>query len=1038
MRKNLRTVLVATAFFLTGGCGLVYESLWTRYLSELTGGTALSQLIVLIVFMGGLALGAMLIGRFVDSRPGRGLFIYAILELGVGGYAILFPVLHKIGTISYLTLGTDLESGTFGLLIIKVLLSLMLIILPSVAMGGTLPAVTRYLTNNHEEMRVRISLLYGINSLGAVLGILLAGFFLVYHFGMNASMQYTGAFNMLVGFAAFILAYVTRSDEDSSSESKETNGDEHLTISDHYTYTSAEIRQAIIIAGFSGFAAMALQVIWIRYFLIFLGATHSSFTIVVAAFIFGIGVGSLIVRTRIVGRFRLTDVLLVLLIVTTVSLYMELFIYSRLPFETGRLLGIFARIPFAWPFYSVTKFGILFLVMLPVTIVSGMILPVCIRICEKSDSHIGRDVAKVYAINTIASLLGILVAGQLFFRIFDLPQSLRTIMFIYLAMSGLLAFSPRLNKVKKPLLAALAFLLITHIFIWKPWLPTELFIYRIDFGYAEPIFHKDFLKFIGQKRIIDDLHGPDAHVTVLEGEKDVGIYRSMFINGKPDAGTAGDMPIQVMTGQLPVLLHPDPRNVFLLGLGSGVSSGEILKHQSIEKVTTVELAKEVFDASKSFEEYNGKFWENPRHRLIIDDGMNTLRLSKEKYDVIILQPTNVWQAGMPGLFSEDFFKIVRSRLRTGGLAAQWMQTYLVDDRSVNLVLKTFSTVFPDSSIFQFDRNNILLVGYDKEWNFNPDSMVRRFNQPTVYETMVNAGNKSPEAMLLREVMDRETFLRYSSVLDIPINTLNFPVLEQAAEYGLFMQEASEIIQILDSRNDPDSKDMLVNKYIRGNSLTPEQITVLIDSEHVRNNQKLRNSLVFMLLDKTWSRDQQAPPIKVYSYLDDAQLREIVTHPGYRKPPGQMTADEAYNLLGAELMIWHNAASQLWQPDHERLKQLFARVAEEANHETAARVARDAGVSLSYSGACEEALPFFRFAVDVGNLGPEGLSPGELSVLFSCEVKEGDPEKALQWWQLIEENQMEVAPAMRRDKLILDIKLGGAPPPPFHGRLPDRW
>jgi len=210
-----------------------------------------------------------------------------------------------IGTISYLTLGTDLESGTFGLLIIKVLLSLMLIILPSVAMGGTLPAVTRYLTNNHEEMRVRISLLYGINSLGAVLGILLAGFFLVYHFGMNASMQYTGAFNMLVGFAAFILAYVTRSDEDNSSESKETKDDEHLTISDHYTYTSAEIRQAIIIAGFSGFAAMALQVTWIRYFLIFLGATHSSFTIVVAAFICGIGGGSLMIIKYI--RFNNID-----------------------------------------------------------------------------------------------------------------------------------------------------------------------------------------------------------------------------------------------------------------------------------------------------------------------------------------------------------------------------------------------------------------------------------------------------------------------------------------------------------------------------------------------------------------------------------------------------------------------------------------------------------------------------------------------------------------------------------------------------------
>lgn len=1035
MQENLKTVVVATAFFLTGGCGLVYESLWTRYLSELTGGTALSQLIVLIVFMGGLALGAMLIGKLVDRKPGRGLFIYALLELGIGSYAILFPVLHRASTNLYSTLGANITGGDFRLMILKVVLSLMLIVIPSVAMGGTLPAVTRYLTKNHATIRARISLLYGINSLGAVLGILLAGFFLVYHYGMNASMQYTGAFNMLIGLTALLFDFTTRGA--AGNRSKDTQANDLLEIPDQYTYTTPEIRLAIIVAGLSGFAAMALQVAWIRYFVIFLGATHSSFTIVVAAFICGIGAGSLLVRTRIVGRYRLPDVLLVLLLMTTTTFLLELFIYSRLPFETGRILGIFARLPFSWPFYSMTKFGIIFLVMLPITVSSGMILPVCISICERSARHIGRDVGRVYAVNTVASLLGILFAGQFLFRMLDLPTTLQVIMFIYLGTALFLTFALGVNANRKRFGVFLAVLFITNIAFWKPWSPTELFVYRINFSHNEPIFYKDFLDFIRQKTIIDNLHGPDAHVTVLESTKNNNdTYRSLFINGKPDAGTSGDMPVQIMTGHVPILLHSDPQDVFVLGLGSGITTGEVLKYRAVNQVTTVELAAEVFAASKSFADYNNRFWENARHTLIIDDGMNTLRLSREKFDVIILQPTNIWQAGMPGLFSEDFFKLVRSRLKPGGLAAQWMQTYLVDDRTVNLVLKTFSAIFPRASVFQFDENNILLIGYDNQWQFDPQDMIKRFNQPQIRKAQRKLGNISPEALLLREVVDRESFFQYTRVLPVPLNTLNFPVLEQSAEYGLFMQESSALVQTLDSRTNPDSHDMLIHEYIQETGLSSEQISNLIDSDIARNNPKLKNSIIFMLFEELWPKEQTSPPLDLLSSIQDAQLREIIRHPGYRKPPGQMTANEAYNLLGAELMIWYKAASQLWHPDPERLKQLYARIVTGTDQETAGKVARDAGFSLAIGGSCEMAIPFFAAAKATGSLTPESLTPQEMSVIFNCDVQAGDTEQATYWWETIRSRQISITPALQANKANLDILLGESAPSPENGRLPN--
>ncbi|MDF1579053.1 MAG: hypothetical protein P1P81_11495, partial [Desulfobulbales bacterium] len=396
-QHRVATLSVATAFFLSGACALVYEVLWTRYLADLMGGTSLSHLVVLMTFMGGLALGAVLIGRLVDTGR-NGLFYYGWLEIGIGLYAIIFPFLFDWVSKVFCGLGGGFAPGTFGLLFLKLGISFLLIAAPAIAMGGTLPAVTRYLTGSESVLRRNISLLYAVNGLGAVLGVLFGGFYLVYRYGMDAGLIYTGIFNICLGAAALGLARFFHH-MDASVPQKSAEGDSCYPERkfDSLIYDPGVARRAIIGAGLAGFAGMALQVAWIRYFAIVLGATHSAFVIVVAAFIFGIGLGALAVRSRWFSAHSLYPALSATFLFITAILTLGLFFHARAPFEISRFLAtVIKETPFAWPFYLTIKFGISFLLMLPVTMAMGMILPLCVRVASRGSGRVGHDVARVY------------------------------------------------------------------------------------------------------------------------------------------------------------------------------------------------------------------------------------------------------------------------------------------------------------------------------------------------------------------------------------------------------------------------------------------------------------------------------------------------------------------------------------------------------------------------------------------------------------------------------------------------------------------
>lgn len=1039
MRKILVTSLVPTTFFLSGGCGMVYAGLWSRYLAELTGSPQLAEHMVLLLCMGGMGLGAILVGRRVD-RHDNALIVYGGLAIGTGLYALLFPLLFKMLAYFYCQVGSRLASGSAVLDFLQILLALLLLIVPSMAMGGTLPAVIRHLSKRDEKLRGDLSLLYGLYSLGAGVGLLASGLFWVYRFGFDLCMHYAGASNLIIGlgvlFFARFSAFSMRPASGGAADALFVRRvGENL---DGKIYDLPTVRRALIFAGLSGFITLALQVAWYRYFVIELGASQSLFTMVMSGFFCGIGMGALLARSRLVGRLPLSQLLVGLSALLTFTLGAGLLFYGRIPFETVRLLSLIAPVPLGWPYFQGLKFSICFILMVLPTATAGMILPVCARIATRGHERVGRDIALVSAVNSLGALLGIALTYQLFFRFLSLSHTLWLILLISSGSTAYLAWALAGNR-RRIIVGGSALVALSNLLLLPLWSSEQLYVSQLDFMQLPPLDYQRFSKSNENKVVVDERQGPVALVTVLEDLVENRPIRTLIVNGQPEALISRDRDgkgraAQLMLADLPGLLHPAPADILVLGVGTGITSGEFLQFPEVRKLTTAEPIWEVFEAAKIFEADNNRFWDNPRHRLVIEDAKSFLRLSSEKFDVITIQGGNTLYGGMSDQYSEEFYRIVKERLTPGGLVAQGLKIARFDDRTVNIVLRTFSRFFPTASIFMISTEEILLVGYDQQWRFDPGNMDRRFDQPQIKATLKRMGNLNPTALLLREVMSRASFRDYTTALTIPVNTSNLPILEEAAEYGQFINEPVTVFQQHDSRVDPDGQDLLVGEYSLRFPLNQKVLDAVVDSSVVDDTDKLRQSLNFRRLAELWKGGQAGPPLAALASIDDPQLREIITHPYYRMDPDRLGANDAFNLLGAELLLWGKTASQLWTPEPKRLQELYDRFAAQVGDGDSGRVARNAALALARGRACRTALPFFRIAEARGQLVPDRLAPAEIATVFACEVKVGEPEKARRWWQVIEQGQLEVTEEMQLNKTSLDIKLGGVAPP-VYGSLP---
>ncbi|MCA9528222.1 MAG: fused MFS/spermidine synthase [Myxococcales bacterium] len=784
----MKTAPVYLLYVITGAFGLIYEVVWSRYLGLLMGNTAQAHAVVLATFMGGLALGASLFGRLADRVP-HGLRLYGWIEVGVGLHAVFFPEIFSAFTELLGPLARAAGPGTTAMSGFKLLLAALAVLPPAVLMGGTLPVLTRHLTATAGGLRQGVGRLYALNSAGAVLGGLLAGFVLLEALGLPATIAGTGLVNTALGLLAVGLSIRLK-----PATAAATDG---AQAEDAVEHDAAARRTALWLAAFSGFATMALEVAWIRWFGLMLGSSTHAFTLMLAAFISGIALGSFWLSRARAGRLPLLPLLGGALAVTAAALAVIQQLYDRMPYLVAHLGRAFAATPDAWPWFQAAVYGVCFLVMCLPTAVAGLVFPATVRLATER-GRLGGRLGRVYAVNTVGTMAGSLLTGLVFFQWFGLEGVLRGVLVAYALAAIAVALRHMQGTARRRVIGLAVVVLGAHLALYRTADPRLLNqgLYRrnVDLG-------ADFSAFrarVESHPLLFAAEGPHAVVTVREsGPSPVmdAPLRVMTVNGKPDASTGLDMLPQVFMGHLPLLLHPDPKRVFLVGLGSGITAGAIATHDVDLEVA--EISEEVVQAQRFFQPYNNAPLENPRVRLVVEDARTVLRHGEGQFDVVISEPTNPWQSGVAGLFTVEFFDEVKARLAPGGIFAQWMHGYEADDATLGMVIMSLQDRFAWVTVFEMGDDDYLFVATGEPIHLDADRFAARMARPTVQADLARVGVTHPFALLALQVKAPER-LRLEAQGEI--NADQRPLLELRAPRAFFVGGRSELFERIDDHH----------------------------------------------------------------------------------------------------------------------------------------------------------------------------------------------------------------------------------------------
>ncbi len=773
-----------TLVFFSGATGLLYEFCWSKRLANWLGNTGQAHAILLATFMGGLALGAWLFGRRAD-RSARPLALYGILEIGVGLLALLFPTMLDLAGSLYVSVGS--AGGNAA----RMVLAAVTVLPPTLLMGGSLPAMTRALTQSLATAKGTLASLYAINSLGAAVGSLLAGVFFVPVAGLAVTERFAVFFNLLVGVIALL-----------GSRAPAAAVREPADAAPQRVYTDLAVKAVLIGTALSGFTAMLYEVTWIRLLSIIIGGTSYAFTLILSCFILGIAIGSFWIARRPEGDALRTFGWLQLALVVVVCLTIPL--YRRLPFVFFQLTQLL-RPEDSWSVYLFLTFVFCGLLLIPPTALMGASFPLGARVVMRSKDSVGGEVGRVYLFNTIGTILGSLAGGLVLLPLIGLEGNFTVGLIANLIAAAICLraahktsppgpSSPR-GREGKPIfaLAAVAALILFSAVTTRGW---ATFISQAG-RFRE--WHGHFTQFATfEKQAIaraDSLfYADDVFASVMVAQQK-GTHRFLRINGKADGSNGrGDLDTQTLAAHLGVLTHPgEVKKVLLVGIGAGITAGSLLAH-GIERLDVVEISPAVLDAAKLFSADNRNALEDPRCHVHIEDARTFLTLSPEKYDLIVSVPSNPWVTGVSGLFSRDFFRVARDRLAPGGRMVQWIHTYESNEALVKLVVRTLRDSFEHGTTW-LGASDMLLVASREPQTFDPEVMSRRMLPKDVAEDLRRLGITRVSTLLARQVHSDEGQLAFAGKGQV--NTDDHNVLEYLSPIAYFM--SGEAVSLFDER-----------------------------------------------------------------------------------------------------------------------------------------------------------------------------------------------------------------------------------------------
>lgn len=781
---RLSRPIVLGLLFLSGFTGLVYELVWSKRLANLLGSSGHAHAIVLATFMGGLALGAWLFGRTAD-RVSRPLVLYGILELGVGAYALGFRFVLKTLSAVYLKVAPGLDPDGSARPVAKLMLAAASLLLPTILMGGTVPALTRYFTTHLGAAKRQLSVLYAVNSLGAALGCLFAGVVLIPNEGLLRTELKAAAVNVALGAAAVVLGL-----RSAKSGAPASSGTEAVARA----YSALAVRAALFGIALSGFTAMLYEITWIRLLSIVIGGTSYAFTFILTAFILGIGLGSAWLSRRdskpgdaepdslaLFGRLQV-------LLVAAVCLALPF--YGRMPYLFLHLHAALRRSLATWPLYQALTLAFCVSVLLVPTFFLGASFPAAARVALSRVEKLGGQLGGVYLWNTIGTVLGSLMGGLVLLPAIGLEGNFAFALGCNLlaAFVAFWACRPAGASWVRHLwpvgAASLAVVVYGVSTVGWSGVVTSSGRYR---EWERTFDSFEAFRIAVKKRSEVQFQRDDIFASVLVGSAPP--LRYMRINGKIDASNGSDIDTQILAGHLGVLTHPgEVKRVLLVGMGAGITAGSLLTHP-IDRLDVVEISPAVIEAARLFGEDNHHALDDPRCKVHIEDAKTFLLLSPEKYDLIVSVPSNPWVSGVSGLFSRNFFQVASAHLAPGGRIVQWFHAYESNEALVRLVLRTLRDSFAHGTTWVGPQDLVLLATQEPQ-TFDFAKIAERMARPEVSADLLRAKTPDLVTLLARQVHSDKGQLQFAG--KGPINTDDRNLLEYESPSAYYIGDSGEV------------------------------------------------------------------------------------------------------------------------------------------------------------------------------------------------------------------------------------------------------
>ncbi|MBN1481227.1 hypothetical protein EH223_02470 [candidate division KSB1 bacterium] len=746
--KKMRPMLLLV-FFFSGLSALIYQIVWIRKFGLVFGVDVFAAATVLTAFMAGLALGNLVFGIIVDKYK-NALKLFIFLEVGIGLFALLFPITFKALNQLYVGLSHILPLGFYATQLYRFLFAFLFLLLPTTLMGGTLPVMSKMYVTNLQTLGRRIGRLYSINNLGAFVGCFIAGFFLMRLFGLQHSIFIGAALNGLNVLLVFGMWKILPNVSSAMEEARQAAPDEVID-----PLPRGVIRFVLWAFAIEGFTTLAYEVIWTR---ILLGFSFDKsvyfYTTVILSFIFGLSLGSILIA-RITDKLR--NLLALFGIIEVAIGFLAILLLSGFS-GIAELLNTW-RLNYADSWWSSLgrEYLIFFVVMLFPTTLMGMTFPIVSKICTRHLKRLGGRIGEIGFLDTVGSIFGAFVAGFILIPVLGVIKAVFFTALINILIGAIaVALQPRKSVVMKSAFIGAVVVILIVLTIFSP-----------DTAY----FQHWQTKRPGD-RLLYYHEGADATIAVPQHNDGI---KFLAINGSVTAfANYGDRRVHKMLGYLPYFLHQEsPKKALVIGLGMGITAQSLML-PGIEGVDCLEINRGVVEAAAGyFAGENVNVMADNRLNIIIDDGRSYLTKTRVKYDIIT---SNAVHARLSGnLYTKEFYALCKQHLTETGIMCQWTSTNWLTPVEFASLITAFQASFPHTSLWLVNAGHLLIVGSPEPLKFPVSTFYARFDHPKIQIDLGAYMLDTPEALLAHFVTDERGLP--SLVKSAPVNTDDKPIAE---------------------------------------------------------------------------------------------------------------------------------------------------------------------------------------------------------------------------------------------------------------------